>query len=151
MKSLTVQVNHTTAAFDKDCARQLLLEYYFNFAHICICYGITINSYETFDVMNIFCCDIPTCYKFAFVLELLIASLERASYFCAKTGYMFKHRALLFTLCTSYVAFSSCVLQDFRVTSCRCNAFEQHGYSLLNLSVCNRKNIVIQLDIDFVV
>jgi hypothetical protein len=119
--------------------RRLLLVYYFNFAHICICYGISINLCDKFDSMNIFCGDIPTCYKFTFVLEFLIASLKLASYFCTKTGYIFKHRALFSTLCTTYIAFFSCVLRDFRVTPCRCNTFEQHGNSLLKLSVCNRK------------
>ena len=111
---------------------------------ICVCYGININLCDTFDIMNICYCDTPTCYKFAFVLEFLPGSLKLASYFCSKTGYMLIHRALLSTLCTSYVAFSSCIPHDLRVTRFRCNIFEQHGNSLLNLSVCNRKqNIVI--------
>jgi len=54
MKSWTVKVKHATAAFGKDCVRQLLLEYYFNFAQICICYGININLCNIFDIMNKF-------------------------------------------------------------------------------------------------
>jgi len=65
--------------------------------------------------MNIFCCDIPTCYKFAFLLELFTASLEHASYFCSKTGYMLKHQAMLSNLCTSYFVHSGRLLHDFRV------------------------------------
>jgi hypothetical protein len=89
--------------------------------------------------MNICCCDIPTCYKFVFVSELLTAPLKYASYFCTKTGYIFQFRAWLFTLCTNYIAFFNCVLQDFRGIPSHYNTSEQLGNSFLNLSVCNRK------------
>lgn len=78
--------------------RQLLLQYNLNFAHVCICYEININLCDMFDITNIICCDTPTYYKFAFVLELLTASLKLASYFCTNTGYMFKNRIPLSTL-----------------------------------------------------